>query len=341
MPYNSGYSHIFAEGISKFQNARMHAFWEEMLGLMQGKPAELMSFDDIRSRLRLGAESYKGLQEIDIDKIAGSVGRYRDFTSSFLPKRGKMRERWSRIYAETNSMAGLPPIEVYKVGDVYFVRDGNHRVSVARQLKAKTIEAHVTELHTPIALRPGMSSEELDSAAAYAEFLAETRLRVTRPHHQSLALSEPSRYGELMQHVYLQQNLLQQVEERDVPLQEAVAHWYDNVYRPAVTLIRKYQVLEHLPAREGGVPRTEADLYLWLVGYLHTLREELGEESPRTYSDALVDFMTEKKMSVPKALLVEDDEEAPITRTQVMRSLKYAHADTHAYSGGSYHTHTG
>ena len=75
-----------------------------------------------------------------------------------------MRERWSRVYAQVIGLAGLPPIEVYEVCDVYFVRDGNHRVSVAKRLKAKTIQAEVIELSTSICLDPGMSPEELDAA---------------------------------------------------------------------------------------------------------------------------------------------------------------------------------
>src|SRR5215475_4656306 len=144
----------YLEGVSAFQSARVKAFWDEALALVRGKPAELLSFDDIRMRLLLREENYRGLQEVPLNQIAGSVGRYREFTSKFLPKQNKMQERWSRVYAQASGMTGLPPIEVYKVGDVYFVRDGNHRVSVARQLGSKTIQAHVTELPTSISLRP-------------------------------------------------------------------------------------------------------------------------------------------------------------------------------------------
>lgn len=340
MSYDPSFKHNMVEGASKFQSARMMAFWQEVAALMRGKSAELMSFEDIRARLRLSEESYKGIQDIDLDKIVGSVGRYRDFTSNFLPKSSKMQERWSRVYAQANSMAGLPPIEVYKVADVYFVRDGNHRVSVARQLKTRTIEAHVTELRTPIALHPGMSSQELDAATAYAEFLNETSLKITRPHHQALNLSEPSRYGELVEHIYLHQSLLEQVEKRTVTLRDASAHWYDNVYRPAVTLIRKYSVLEHVPAGKDGHTRTEADLYVWMATHLHQVREHLGQEATGSYSDALVDFLSEKRLSVPKELLIENDDVAPITRTQVMRILQSEDSQNGPSSGNNTHVRT-
>ncbi|MGB1288995.1 MAG: hypothetical protein ACPG7F_20845, partial [Aggregatilineales bacterium] len=160
----------YIEGINQFNTARSKAFWQDAMGLLRGQSSELLSFDDVRTRLRLREESYKGLQDIELDKIQGSVGRYLNFTSSFLPKSKNMKERWSRVYASVNSMQGVPPIEVYKVGDVYFVRDGNHRVSVANQLNAKTIQAHVTELQTPIWLEVGTTLEELDAASSYVTF---------------------------------------------------------------------------------------------------------------------------------------------------------------------------
>lgn len=307
----------YMEGISKFQGMRARAFWQEIVDHLRGKPAELLSFEAIRHQLRLRAESYRGLQEIPLDKIAGSVGRYRDFTRNFLPRSGKMQERWSRVYAQANSMTGLPPIEVYKVGDVYFVRDGNHRVSVARQIGAETIEAHVTELPTSVDIKPGMSPEELDDAAAYAAFLEESGIARTRPHHQSLRLSERTRYTDLLGHIYLHKSILEQMADREIDLEEAAIHWYDTVYRPAVTLIRKYNML--------AMPdvRTEGDLYLWLVEHLREVRKLCGEEAEsRKISDALVDFLEERNIPVPEDLLNEDDDSLILSRSQMLRAIK-------------------
>lgn len=304
------------EGINAFQSARSRAFWKEMIGLLRGKPAELLSFEDIKARLRLREESYRGLQEVPLDRIVGSVGRYRDFTSGFLPKNSKMQERWSRVYAQANSLEGMPPIELYKIDDVYFVRDGNHRVSVARQMGQKTIQAHVTELPTPIDLEPGMSPEELDAAEAYASFLQTTRLAHTRPHHQSIKLSEPQRYVDLLGHIYLHQRALELECNCTYSLADAAADWYDNVYRPAVTLIRKYDVLRHFPKR------TEGDLYLWLVDHLSEVKTQLGEDTPiRTFSQALSDLLMEKRKPVPEDLLREQDDSVTLTRSEVQAAL--------------------
>ncbi len=304
------------EGISQFQTARMRGFWQEMFLHLRGKSPELLSFEDIRTRLRLREESYRGLLDVPIDKIIGSVGRYRDFTANFLPRSGKMMERWSRVYAQANSLTGLPPIELYKIGDTYFVRDGNHRVSVARQMGSTTIQAHVTELPTSIDIHPGMTEEEIGVAAAYAAFLEETGLPASRPHHQSMLLSESSRYADLLGHIYIHQAFLRQVDKRDVPFEEAAANWYDNIYRPAVTLIRKYQMLKYFD------DRTEADLFLWMVEHLREVHELYGDGSRRKFSHAIVDFLQERKLPVPAELYNENDQTLELSRSLVDEAMQ-------------------
>ncbi|MFN8377800.1 MAG: hypothetical protein U0452_03940 [Anaerolineae bacterium] len=305
-------SQDYMQGISAFQSARQRAFWSDLFNLIRGKPAELLSFDEVKHRLRLREENYRGLHDIPLDKIVGSVGRYHEFTAGFLPKRGNMQERWSRVYAVTTGPLGLPPVELYKVGDVYFVRDGNHRVSVARQLGSATIQAHVTELPTSIELRPGMTEEELDAAEAYARFLEVTRLGMTRPHLQSITLTEPSRYVDLLGHVYLHQAVMSQETDREVPIEEAAADWYDRVYRPAVTLIRKYNILDEKS------DRTEADLYLWMIDHMREMKEEMGDDTPiRSYHDALLNYLSSRRIPAPNELSQERGDTVEIARVDI------------------------
>lgn len=321
MAEDRSFQHSYIEGVNKFQGARSRAFMQDMLGLLRGKSAELLSFEDVRARLRLREESYRGLQDIPVEKVVGSVGRFKEFTKTFLPKTNEMRERWSRVYAKVNSMEGVPPIEVYQVGDGYFVRDGNHRVSVARQIGAKTIQAHVTELPTSVYVGPGTTLEDLDDAAAYINFLEETQLNTTRPHLQSIQLSEPSGYAELMGHIYLHGQVMEQVRGEPVKMSDAATDWYDNVYRPALTLIRKYNVLERTKADDE---RTEADLYLWMVDHLRDIRRQLNVEgeSSRKFSHALVDYLSNKKIAIPRELMDEDDESVILSRSQVRDALR-------------------
>ncbi len=175
----------------------------------------------------------------------------------------------------------------------------------------------MTELPTSVKLEAGMTIEDLDKVTGYAAFLEETQLETTRPHLQPLQLSEPSRYSDLLGHIYLHQSLLKHKTGQSVTIEEAAANWYDHVYRPAVTLIRKYDVLK----RSEG--RTETDLFLWLVDHLREVRQEFGEEAKsRTFSDALVDFLTEHDIPIPKDLLMEADPSVMLTDSQVMRAVK-------------------
>jgi hypothetical protein len=310
------------DGMQRFQNARGRAFWQAISSLLRGKSAELLSFEDIRQRLRLNQESYKGLQDIPLDKIRGSVGRYRDFNSSFLPRNNDMQERWSRVYAVASGMMGLPPIEVYQVGDVYFVRDGNHRVSVAKEMGAKTIQAHVTELSSPVPFYAGMSEKEIDEAAAYASFLEDTGLSRTRRHHQSLRLSDASRYPDLIGLIHIHREIMARVKGQPVSVDQAAADWYDNVYRPAVTLMRKYKMMDEHPER------TEGDLFLWLVGNLGHLRDEFEVKPEEAHQATMVEFLRSRGMNVPDDFLADVHDPAALSLDYMEQALELADDDT-------------
>jgi uncharacterized ParB-like nuclease family protein len=123
-----------------FRRARRDAALEDIMARFTGRSADLIPFEDVKQKLRVTSTSERGLQEIPLDAIVGSVGRYTDFTRSFLPRKSTDEERWARVQVYMNE-AGFDPIEVYKVGDAYFVFDGNHRVSIARRQGMKTIPA--------------------------------------------------------------------------------------------------------------------------------------------------------------------------------------------------------
>ncbi len=260
-----------AQSSRHFSNARMQAFWQEVWALLTGKSIDLLRFEEVKQRLRLTDERYLGLREIPLEKIVGSVGRYRDFTRTFLPRTNAVRSRWQRLDALARGPEGFPPIEAYKVGEVYFVIDGNHRVSVARQLGAKTIEAYVTELRTPVPIDENTTEKDLIQKEGYADFLRRTRLDSLRPETQ-IILSEPDRYRQLLEHISVHRYFMGMDQQREVTWEEAVCSWHDNVYMPLVNLIRKYEMLDHFPGR------TEADLYAWLIKHQEALRLHHGGE---------------------------------------------------------------
>ncbi len=272
-----------AQAAKDFNRARMAAFWQEVWGFLTGKSIDLLRFEEVKQRLRLRDERYLGLREIELDKIVGSVGRYKDFTRNFLPRTNAVRGRWQRLDALARGPEGFPPVEAYKIGDAYFVIDGNHRVSVARQLGARTIEAYVTELPTSIPVDANTTPDDLIIKEGYADFLRQTRLDVLRPGSQVI-LTEPDQYRRVIEHIRVHQYFMGLDQKRDIKWEEAVRSWYDNVYMPLVALIRQYDVLSQFPGR------TEADLYVWLIKHQEALRLQFGGDAA-TPEETVQDFL--------------------------------------------------
>ena len=135
-----------------FEYARHKAFWRDLFSRLTRKCNELLAFDQICQGLSLKGQYYRGLQVICLDKIVGSEGRYHDFDRAFFPRQSHTKERWVSIDQAYYKHTPLPPVELVKAGEVYFVRDGNHRVSVARSRGQEFIDAYVTEIEIPLSV---------------------------------------------------------------------------------------------------------------------------------------------------------------------------------------------
>jgi nucleotide-binding universal stress UspA family protein len=257
------------KALEDFRRARRRAALQEIMARVTGRPYELLPYDVIKPLVRSKKVVSRGLREIPLDAIVGSVGRYEDFTRSFLPRSSSDAHRWASVRIAVHDMAGLPPIEVYQVGAVYFVLDGNHRVSVAREIGAKTITAHVTELKSEVPISPEDSPDELICKLRKVDFFAHTRLNEHRP-DADLTMTAPGHYRVLEEEIAVHRRRLE--EERDEPVtdEEAALFWYDNAYRPVREVIRAQGILRDFPGR------TEADLYVWLVLHQEELEDKLG-----------------------------------------------------------------
>jgi len=137
------------ESAKDFATARRRALLERWLNILAHRPKDLLSFDMVKRTLQLQDSAYRGLHEIELQKIIGSVGKHRHFSRYFYPKNDRDELRWRRV-DELFHRHGFEPIEVYQVDDAYFVRDGHHRVSVNRTHNVPTIEAYVTEYKSPL-----------------------------------------------------------------------------------------------------------------------------------------------------------------------------------------------
>ena len=257
--------------IQDFRRARRRAALEQIMARLTGRSAALLSYEEVHRKLKAQGGGRRELKEIPLDAIVGSVGRYTDFTRSFLPRQDSDEQRWARVKVAQTGWGGLPPVKVYQVGDSYFVLDGNHRVSVARQLGATHIEAYVTEVRTKVPLSPDTQPDDLILKAEYAEFLERTHLDELRP-GGDLSVTVPGQYQVLEEHIEVHRYFMGLEQKREIPYEEAVGHWYDEVYLPVVQVIREQGILRDFPGR------TETDLYLWVSEHRAELGQALGWE---------------------------------------------------------------
>lgn len=265
-----------------FKDARRKALLTELIDAVRRRPSGLLSFEDVRARLNVRGQRYIGHQTVLLDKIIGSEGRYFDFDRRFLPRNDALKSRWSNVDSAMIQAVELPPIDLYKIGDIYFVRDGNHRVSVARQQGASYIDAFVTELLVDVPLDADLSVRDLMLKEEYSDFLEWTNLADLRP-AQRIEFSEPGGYLELVRHINAHRYYMGLARSGEVSRDEAVSDWYDTVYMPIIQVIRDQAVLRAFPGR------TEADLYRWIMEHRWYIRERTGTDpSPESATNAYV-----------------------------------------------------
>ncbi len=244
------------ESQEKWARARRKALVQRVVSTFKNDSVDLIPFEEVKTRLHLTQKYYRGLENIDLARIRGSVGRYRDFTSAFLPRRNHMRQRWQRVNKIVSTQS-MPPIEVYQVGKAYFVLDGNHRVSNARLEGLKTIAAYVCEFATPVGLSAEADLDEVITKAEYAEFLNRTHLDKRRP-GQEIVFTCPRCYRELECLITMYREALEETRGEGTSYEDALLLWFDMVYTPAVHEIKKSGAMARFPGR------TEADLFMWM-----------------------------------------------------------------------------
>ena len=278
-----------------YERARRKAFRRRLLSWFTRQDNALLAFDEVRSGLHAQAQHEGGLHAVPIDQIVGSVGRYRDFDRAFLPRQVKTRDRWESVDRAQIEGTELPPIELYKIGETYFVKDGNHRVSVARERGQKFIDAHLTEVLAPA---PVTNVEDLLEWIRNQEglhFHEVTRISELRPGAR-IELTLPGQYEKLLQHIRTHQWYLGIEQKREVSWSEAVTSWYDRVYLPTIEAIRKTGVLRDFPHR------TEADLYLWITEhhwYLHQQAMPKGRELEKVVTEYAQEHSERRPLLLP------------------------------------------
>jgi hypothetical protein len=257
-----------------FSRARLKAVLSQMQNFMHTDRDKLLSFNDVEEILKPKNQIYRGSQVVPVNLIVGSEGRYRDFNKYFFPKSEHLRNRWQRVDEARIKDRILPPIQLYEIGGVYFVRDGNHRVSVARSQGVEYIDAEVTSLTTMVRINPSMTEEELKlSLIEYEKNIFYVKTGFAKLQDKDLNFSSPGSYDIIYNHILVHKYFLNQDREGEIPFSEAMVSWYKNVYSPVIKIIEEQWILAGFPGKTPG------DLYIWIVKYWDLVKQEYGAYS--------------------------------------------------------------
>jgi hypothetical protein len=287
-----------------FERALRRSFWRKVIARVTGQTNELLPYEEVRQALPFQSQRDIGLQTVPLGKIVGSVGRYRDFDRAFLPIQRQTSQRWVNIRKAHYHDVSLPPVDLYKIGEVYFVKDGNHRISVARERNQTDIDAFVTEIEIPFRLTSDMDIDAVQIEKAHARFVQETGLEEVHP-DVDIRLTNPAEYERLHEHINAHRYYLGTERQSDVPYRDAVISWCRNVYQPLVEAIEAQGLLRQFPTL------TAADLYLRISEYQWLLREAAQEAG--TDEDARLEA-TERMAGIYQQRLVR----------RVIRTLRHA-----------------
>jgi hypothetical protein len=282
----SEFSYTHSQAGEDFTRARNKALLNDIQNFLNPDKRNLLSFHDVKKILKPRNEVYVGMQTVPIEKIVGSEGRYQDFDAHFLPRASNLRQRWERVDEAHLSDVVLPPIQLYEIGGLYFVRDGNHRVSVAKAQGVNYIDAEVISLQSEIKLRPGVTPETLMGAVIKYEkrvFYAETAFGDLTD-YWNLDFTTPGQYDVIYNHILVHKYFINENIPKEIPFNDALLSWYHNVYQPVMHVIKKNRLLRRFRGR------TASDLYVWIIKQWDDLKKKYGldyslDEATRAISE--------------------------------------------------------
>ncbi len=284
---------MLSETESDFAKARNKALFNEIQHFLKPEEAAMISFRDIKELLKPQNQTYIGMQVIPIEKIVGSEGRYKDFDNQFFPKNTFIKERWEHVDEAVIKDIILPPIKVYELGGLYFVRDGNHRVSVAKSKGVEFIDAEVVSLQSEIRLPPvrsltGMIKEIINYEKR--NFYFETSFGDITD-YWCLDFSTTGQYDVIYNHILTHKYFINQNQEKEISIEDAITSWFNTVYLPVIHTIDKYKIMKYFKHR------TKSDLYVWIIKYFDELKRKFGDNC--SLEDAVFDITNEYKISLP------------------------------------------
>jgi hypothetical protein len=246
-----------ADAEHDFLRARRRQVLSRLATWLRREPDDvniMLPFHEVVDALGYLGERKIGPRVIRLDSIVGSVDRGRDFDRRFRPTSGRVRERWERLALATRRGESIPPIEVYRVGELHFIIDGHHRVSVAHAMGLSTIEAKVTEVRTK--LDPSGIRYRGDLIVKDYRRLFLERVPLSGHARASVVFTDPWDYARLGEHVEAWGFRLMQDEGRYSDRATLAQRWFDEEYVPVVAMLRQADLIGD---------RTDAEAYLWVA----------------------------------------------------------------------------
>ena len=259
---SSGFSSADAQG--DFSRARRSQLLAELGRRLRREPDDvglILPFDEVIEALGMAGEVQLGLQTIGLESVVGTVDRTRDFDRGFRPTTPRVRGRWQRIAAAQRRGESFPPISVYRVGDLHFVRDGHHRVSVAKSLGRDDIDAYVTEVRTKIGT--GESLRLVDLPLKDHERLFHDRAPLEPEAHARVRPSDPWDYGKLAEAVEAWGFRAMQERREYMDREEVARLWFEEDFLPIVEMLRAGAFIRST--------ETDSDAYIRVVSARYEL----------------------------------------------------------------------
>lgn len=291
----------YRKALDDFHRLRSKAAMDRFWAGIRGESLDLLPYDEVSSKLRAVSQTNIGLQQVPLKNIIGSVNRTSDFDRKFRPLHDDDRSRWANVKTAMTSphAAGVPPVSLYKIGEAYFVMDGNHRISIAQEMGLDSIEAYVTEVKTKVSLSSSFTLEELVEKAALADFLEDTHLDRILP-GIDLSLKSIENYPLLKEHLDTHKYYMSIEQNHEVSFDDAVLDWYDHIYSPVARIIEDSGLQYEFPAY------TVTDLYLWVLDKQQSLLEEYGTPFK---TENVVDFVASQEGKQTKTTGIAADHE--------------------------------
>jgi hypothetical protein len=227
-----------------FLRARRRATIAKLAARLRGEPDDvgvILPYEEVIAALGFASESSIGFRVVPLDAIVGTVDREREFDRGFRPTSARVRSRWEQLDAAMRRGESMPPVDLLKVGELYFVRDGHHRVSVSRALGREDIDAHVTEVVTRVDAKQDVTLAELPMKSHERVFFE--RVPLPDDARAEIALTDSWDYAQLAEGVEAWGFRVVQDRGEPVSRRELAFQWLENEYRPVVAMLREADLI--------------------------------------------------------------------------------------------------